>query len=246
MKKNYLRLIKVLACLNIILFCFESTLSAQTQRRKSATNRTAPVNDNKQKLEGNANVNAQSSQNGVNSIVNPKLQPDMEVAVLETDYGKVVIELYSRLAPQMVERFKKLVREGFYNGTTFHRTSPSLGIIQGGDPNSKDTDPKNDGYGNSPYPNVPAEFSDVTYTRGIVGAARASDPNSANSQFFIMLKRQPVFDNRYTVFGRVIEGLNNAYIINISPTERGTERPEDPVVVRQISLQLRKKLITGK
>jgi cyclophilin family peptidyl-prolyl cis-trans isomerase len=110
-------------------------------------------------------------------------------------------------------------------------------MIQGGDPNSKDTDPRNDGYGSSTYPNLPAEFSNVPYERGIVGAARANDPNSANSQFFIMLKRQSAFDNSYTVFGRVIEGLANAYIINISPTERGTERPEDPVVIKRATLQ---------
>jgi cyclophilin family peptidyl-prolyl cis-trans isomerase len=246
MKKNYLRLIKVLACLSLILICCQSTLLAQTRRRKPAVNRKASVNSNKQKVEGNSNANAQSAQNGANSIADPKLQPDMEVAVLETDYGKVVIELYPRLAPQMVGRFKKLVREGFYNGTTFHRTSPSLGIIQGGDPNSKDADNSNDGYGKSPYPDVPAEFSNVPYARGFVGAARSNDLNSANCQFFLMLKRQPFFDNKYTVFGRVIEGLNNAYIISISQTRPGTESPEDPVVVKQASLQLRKKIITGK
>jgi len=167
----------------------------------------------------------------------------VSVAVLETDYGKIVIELYPKLAPQMVARFKKLIKEGFYNGTAFHRTSPSLGIIQGGDPNSKDADPTNDGYGKSPYPNVPAEFSDVPYARGIVGAARSNDPNSANCQFFLMLKRQPFFDNKYTVFGRTIEGLSNAYIISISQTKTGTESPEDPVVVKRISLQPRKKFI---
>ncbi len=246
MKKNYLHLIKVLACLSLILFCCESTMLAQTRRRKPAINRTVPVNDNKQKVEGNANANAQSSQNGANHVVDPKLQPDVEVAVLETDYGNIIIELYPRLAPQMVQRFKKLVREGFYNGTAFHRTSPSLGIIQGGDPNSKDADSSNDGYGKSLYPDVPAEFSSVPYARGIVGAARSNDPNSANCQFFLMLKRQAFFDNKYTVFGRVIEGLNNAYIISISQTKPGTEHPEDPVVVKQMTLQLRKKLITGK
>ncbi|MCA1622596.1 MAG: peptidylprolyl isomerase [Acidobacteria bacterium] len=218
---------------------------AQTTRRKPAVNRTAPLKDNKQNVGDNASANLQNSQSGANNLPNPKLQPDAQVAVLETDYGNIIIELYPKLAPQMVARFKKLISEGFYNGTTFHRTSPSLGIIQGGDPNSKDADPSNDGYGKSPYPNLPAEFSTIPFTRGIVGAARANEPNSANSQFFFMLKRQSFFDNKYTVFGRVIEGLNNAYIISISPTERGTERPEDPVVVKRISLQLRKKFITG-
>src|SRR5436305_13386004 len=71
-------------------------------------------------------------------------QPDKEVAVIDTDFGKIVIELYPNVAPKMVERFKQLIREGFYNGTTFHRIDPELGIIQGGDPLSKDNDPSND------------------------------------------------------------------------------------------------------
>lgn len=245
MKKNHFRLIKVLACLAFILFCCESDLLAQTVRRKVPVKPATPVGADNRKAEKNAGVNAENSQSDAKTIVNPKLQPDAEVAVFETEYGKIVMELYPKLAPQMVERFKKLIREGFYNGTTFHRTSPSLGIIQGGDPNSKDADPTNDGYGKSPYANVPAENSDVPYQRGIVGAARANDLNSANCQFFIMLKRQPVFDKRYTIFGRVIEGLNNAYIISVSPTEPGTERPDDPVVVRRVTLQLRKKFIVA-
>jgi peptidylprolyl isomerase len=236
MKKNQFRFIKVLVCLGFIFFCCENVLVAQPARRKPAAKRTTTP----------AAVNAQNSPNDAAVITNPKLQPDAEVAVFETDYGEIVIELYPKLAPQMVERFKKLVKEGFYNRTAFHRTSPSLGIIQGGDPNSKDADPSNDGYGNSNYPNVPAEFSTVPYARGIVGAARSQAPNSANSQFFIMLKRQSAFDNKYTIFGNVIEGLASAYVISVSPVEPGTERPEDPVVVRRASLQPRRKFIAGK
>lgn len=236
MKKNQFRFIKIFVCLGFIFFCCENVLLAQTPRRSrpAAKRSTAP------------NVNAQNSQKDMTAIADPKLQPDAEVAVFETDYGKIIIELYPKLAPQMVERFKKLIKEGFYDKTTFHRTSPSLGIVQGGDPNSKDEDPANDGFGKSSYPNVPAEFSDVPYERGIVGAARASEPDSANSQFFVMLKRQPAFDNKYTVFGKVIEGLGNAFIISISPNARGTERPEDPVVVRRVTLKPRKLFIAGK
>src|SRR5882762_1434520 len=102
-----------------------------------------------------------------------KPQPDQEVAVIETaNFGTIVIELYPNLAPKMVGRFKQLIDEGFYNGTTFHRIDPALGIIQGGDPLSKDNDPANDGTGDSKYPNVPGEFSDIPYERGTVGAAR--------------------------------------------------------------------------
>src|SRR5678815_3381890 len=104
---------------------------------------------------------------------------DPELAVIEMEnpaYGTMKLELYSNIAPKMVERFKELAREGFYNGTTFHRVSGI--VIQGGDP-------KGDGTGSSPKPNVPAEFSDVPFERGIVGAARTNDPNTANCQFYI-------------------------------------------------------------
>jgi cyclophilin family peptidyl-prolyl cis-trans isomerase len=171
---------------------------------------------------------------------NVKPQPDAQVAVIDTDYGRIVIELYPNLAPQMIARFKQLATEGFYNGTTFHRIDPELGIIQGGDPLSKDNDPSNDGTGSSPYPNLPAEFSDLPYERGTVGAARAQDVNSANCQFFITLKRQPEFDRHYTIFGRVVGGLNNADIISHAPVRPSTDHPEDKITIKSITLQPRK------
>src|SRR5688572_28330926 len=127
---------------------------------------------------------------------------DAEIAVIEMEnaaaYGTIKIELFSNIAPKMVERFKELAREGVYDGTTFHRINPS--VIQGGDPLSKDEDPTNDGTGKSSKPNVQAEFSDIPYDTGILGAARGQSNDSANSQFFITLKREPGFDHRYTIF----------------------------------------------
>jgi cyclophilin family peptidyl-prolyl cis-trans isomerase len=136
-----------------------------------------------------------------------KPQPDDQVAVIETpDYGNIVIELYPNLAPQMVARFKKLVQARFYDGTLFHRINATTGLIQGGDPLSRDNDPTNDGTGDSPYANVPGEFTDIPYERGTVGAARrgatpefAGQPglseeqarNTANCQFFITLQPNP-------------------------------------------------------
>ncbi|HZH32088.1 MAG TPA: peptidylprolyl isomerase [Pyrinomonadaceae bacterium] len=162
---------------------------------------------------------------------------DTEAAVIETDFGRIVIELYSNIAPQMVARFKKLAGEGFYNGTAIHRIDPELGIIQGGDPNSKDNDPTNDGMGSSAEPNLPAEFSDIQYERGTVGAARSQAEDSANSQFYVTLKRQAAFDGRYTVFGRVIEGIGIADIISTAPLAEGTQdRPADKIIVKSITL----------
>lgn len=207
----------------LALLCLSLTLSALACGQGSSSN-------------GNANVTAAGS--NVKAGVKP--EADAEAAIIETDYGRIVLELYPNLAPQMVARFKKLASTGFYNGTSIHRIDPRLGIIQGGDPNSKDNNPFNDGGGDSPEPNVPAEFSDVLYERGIVGAARkGNDLNSANCQFFITLKRQEAFEqpnNRYTVFGRVIEGINNADIISNAPVTPGTESPADKILVKNITL----------
>jgi cyclophilin family peptidyl-prolyl cis-trans isomerase len=163
---------------------------------------------------------------------------DNEIAVLELEnsaaYGTIKIELYSNIAPKMVERFKELAKEGVYNGTTFHRINPS--VIQGGDPLSKDDDPTNDGTGKSSKPNVPAEFSDILYDTGIVGAARGQSNDSANSQFFITLKREPGFDQRYTIFGKVIEGMNNVRTI-AGVTEKEMERPIEPIRIKSIRIE---------
>ena|ERR1700730_416968 len=186
--------------------------------------------------------------------------PDAQVAVIETaDFGTIVIELYPNVAPKFVERFKNLIADGFYNGTTFHRVDPSLGLIQGGDPLSKDNNPSNDGTGDSQEPNLPAEFSDIPFERGSVGAARRGAApagngqpalseeqarDTANCQFFITLNPQPDFDEDYTLFGRVIQGINNAEVIMRAPSEEETERPNEKIVIKSITLQPRSKFVS--
>jgi cyclophilin family peptidyl-prolyl cis-trans isomerase len=205
-------------------------------------------------------VESPSPRSDVKKGIQP--QPDEQVAVIETaDYGNIVIELYPNVAPQMVERFKKLIQEGFYDGTSFHRINAPSGLIQGGDPLSQDNDPEYDGTGDSPYPNVPGEFSDIPYERGTVGAARKGASlefagraavteqqarNTANCQFFITLKPTPQFDEDYTVFGRVIDGITNAEIIMRAPVEEGTERPAEKIVVKRMTLQPRSKYASNK
>ena len=184
-----------------------------------------------------------SSTAGVKRGVVPVADP--EVAVIEFEnsaaFGPIKIELYSNIAPKMVERFKTLAKQGFYNGTTFHRVSEI--VIQGGDPNSKDNDPTNDGMGKSKLPNVNAEFSDVPFERGIVGAARSQDVDSANCQFFITVQPYPAWTENYTAFGKVIEGMNNVDIIKGVPTDKdspgGAERPLDDVKIKSITFQKR-------
>lgn len=163
---------------------------------------------------------------------------DSEIAVIELEnsaaYGTIKLELYSNIAPKMVARFKELAQEGVYNGTTFHRVNQS--VIQGGDPLSKDDDPTNDGTGKSSKPNVTAEFSDILYDTGILGAARGQSNDSANSQFFITLKREPGFDQRYTIFGKVIDGMNNVRTI-AGVTEKEGERPVEPIRIKSIRIE---------
>lgn len=178
-----------------------------------------------------ANNSAPNVRKGVEPVA------DAEIAVIEMEnsaaYGTIKIELYSNIAPKMVARFKELAKEGVYNGTTFHRINQS--VIQGGDPLSTDADPTNDGTGKSGKPNVPAEFSDIKYDTGIVGAARGQDFDSANSQFFITLKRESGFDNRYTIFGKVIDGMQNVRTISGVQPKDG-ERPVEPVKIKSVTI----------
>ena len=175
--------------------------------------------------------NAPEVKKGVTPVADP------EIAVIEMEnsaaYGTIKMEFYSNIAPKAVQRFKELAQDGTYDGVTFHRINET--VIQGGDPLSKDNDPKNDGTGKSNRPDLPAEFSDIPYDTAIVGAARSMDPNSANSQFFIMLKREPQFDNKYTVFGKVIEGMNNVRTIaGVQPKDG--ERPVEAVKIKHVSI----------
>ena len=119
---------------------------------------------------------------------------------LETPHGRVVIKLRADLAPKHAERIKTLAREKYYDNAPFHRVIPGF-MAQTGDGQ------RGDGTGNSKYPNLPAEFSNVPFKRGIVGMARSSNPNSANSQFFIMFGEAPSLNGQYTVVGEVVSGM---------------------------------------
>ena len=128
-----------------------------------------------------------------------------EVAVIKTNEGEMVVEFWTDAAPNTIENFKKLARQGFYDGTIFHRIVKGF-MIQGGDPNSKDP-AKEDRYGEGgPGYKIKAEFNDRSHERGVISMARSSDPDSAGSQFFICLASVPRLDHQYTTFGRLIKG----------------------------------------
>lgn len=140
-------------------------------------------------------------------------------AIITTRFGEMELVFFPDLAPKHVESFLTLARKGFYDGTIFHRVIPGF-MIQGGDPNTKD--PSNrQSYGNGgPGYTLPAEFNRLPHERGIVSAARAADPNSAGSQFFIVIDKAPHLDGKYTVFGEVVRGMDVADTIVQQPRDR--------------------------
>jgi peptidyl-prolyl cis-trans isomerase B (cyclophilin B) len=138
----------------------------------------------------------------------------LSTAIIETNLGTIVFKLLPELAPETVRNFEKLARDGFYNGTLFHRVIPGF-MIQGGDPNTKSGNKNTWGTG-GPGHTIKAEFSSRSHHRGIVSMARAQDPNSAGSQFFIVTTDSTFLDRQYTVFGEVIEGMDVAdKIVNL-------------------------------
>jgi len=138
----------------------------------------------------------------------------MTAANIETNFGKISFKLISESAPETVRNFEKLAKEGFYDGTLFHRVIPGF-MIQGGDPNTKTDNKSSWGTGGPGY-NINAEFSSRSHLRGIVSMARSQDPNSAGSQFFIVIADSTFLDRQYTVFGEVTEGMDVAdKIVNL-------------------------------
>ncbi|MCA9811928.1 MAG: peptidylprolyl isomerase [Nitrosarchaeum sp.] len=138
----------------------------------------------------------------------------MSTVRVETNLGNIAIKLLPELAPETVRNFEKLARDGFYDGTLFHRVIPGF-MIQGGDPNTKTGNKSSWGMGGPGY-TIKAEFNSRSHLRGIVSMARAQDPDSAGSQFFIVTTDSTFLDRQYTVFGEVLEGMEVAdKIVNL-------------------------------
>jgi peptidyl-prolyl cis-trans isomerase A (cyclophilin A) len=163
------------------------------------------------------------------------------IAVLDTTMGTIKIELYEDKVPITTGNFKDLANEGFYDGTKFHRISPGF-MIQGGDPNSKDNDPSNDGFGSPGY-TIQDEFhEDLSNIRGMISMAN-SGPNTGGSQFFILVGDATGLDNQHAVFGKVIEGMNVVDdIANLDHDGRyepspGGGRPSIDVVINSITIE---------
>ena len=152
-----------------------------------------------------------------------------EIAVIETKFGKIEMEFFEDKAPGHVKNFKDLAKKGFYDGTIFHRVIPGF-MIQGGDPNTKSDDRSTHGMGGPGY-SINAEFNDTPHKRGILSMARSQNPNSAGSQFFIVVKKSSFLDGKYTAFGKVLSGMAVADQIVNAPRDK-RDNPDERIEMK--------------
>ena len=156
------------------------------------------------------------------------------IMILKLKNGDVVIELFDDVAPNHVERFKKLSNEKKYDGVVFHRVIDGFmaqtGDVQFGNSLLENFDVNKAGTGGSEYPDLKAEFSSIPHERGTLSMARSADPNSANSQFFICFKSAPHLDRQYTVFGKVIEGMEFVDLIKKGEGSNGQVSKPDKII----------------
>ena len=154
--------------------------------------------------------------------------------ILKLKDGEVKIELYKDVAPNHVKRFKQLADEGKYDGVVFHREIEGFmaqtGDVAFGNSNSEKYDLSRAGTGNSEYPDLKAEFSDIPHERGTLSMARSNNPDSANSQFFICFKSAPHLDRQYSVFGKVIEGMEFVDLIKRGQGSNGEVSKPDKII----------------
>ena len=154
--------------------------------------------------------------------------------ILKIKYGEVTIELYPEKAPNHVKRFKDLADQGKYDNVVFHRVIDGFmaqtGDVKFGNSSSPDFNLSLAGTGGSSLPDLKAEFSDIAHTRGVLSAARSSDPNSANSQFFICFDSAPHLDRQYSAFGKVIKGMEFIDMIKKGDPNSGSVNDPDKII----------------
>ncbi len=166
-------------------------------------------------------------------FVKPTLAKE-DTMILKLKDGNVIIELFNDLAPNHVKRFKQLSKEKKYDGVVFHRVIDGFmaqtGDVEYGNSNLDTYDIQRAGTGGSEYPDLKAEFSNIPHERGTLSMARSSDPNSANSQFFICFKASPSLDRQYTVFGKVIQGMEFVDLIKRGEGSNGKVSDPDQII----------------
>ncbi len=165
----------------------------------------------------------------ITMLATPAISADLENTLyLDVKSGRVTIKLRPDLAPEHVARIKKLAREGFYNGVVFHRVIPGF-MAQTGDPTGTGT-------GGSKYPDLKAEFTDTNFARGVLGMARSSNPDSGNSQFFIMFAEGSFLNGQYTVFGEVTDGMEHIDAVKMgTKANNGIVQNPDKMIKLQVA-----------
>ena len=167
-------------------------------------------------------------------LLTNNLQAEEDIMILKLKDGNVIIELFNDIAPNHVERFKKLATDKKYDGVVFHRVIDGFmaqtGDVQFGNINSPNFDLKRAGTGGSEYSDLKAEFSNTPHERGTLSMARSNDPNSANSQFFICFKEASHLDRQYTVFGKVVQGMEFVDLIKKGDGSNGAVSKPDQII----------------
>ena len=162
------------------------------------------------------------------------IQAKENTMILKLKNGNVIIELFSDVAPSHVKRFKQLANEKKYDGVVFHRVIDGFmaqtGDVEFGNSNLESYDIRRVGTGGSEYPDLKAEFSDIPHERGTISMARAASPDSANSQFFICFKSTPSLDRQYTVFGKVVKGMEFVDLIKRGEGSNGEVSDPDKII----------------
>jgi dolichyl-diphosphooligosaccharide---protein glycosyltransferase len=180
------------------------------------------LQDNATTKDKESNTAEETPQN----MVKANMTPSDDIAILKTSLGNITLELFPGAAPKHVNSFLNLSKTGFYDGTIFHRIVKDF-VIQGGDPTTKNNTQKDKWGTGGPGYTIDAEFNDIPHERGIISMARTGDPNSAGSQFFIVTKDARFLDNQYTVFGRVIDGMETVDKIQDLATNQSSDQPID-------------------
>ena len=168
------------------------------------------------------------------SLINTNIFAQNNLMILKLTYGNVEIELYPEKAPNHVKRFKELANSGKYNGVVFHRVIDGFmaqtGDVKFGNSNNANFNLSLAGTGGSDLPDLKAEFTDMAHTRGVLSAARSADPDSANSQFFICLESAPHLDRQYSVFGKVLKGMEFIDMIKKGDPNSGSVPNPDKII----------------
>lgn len=221
----------------------ETTGTTGSAAESTSTTGSSSSTESTSGTTGTTSTTGEAEQKPVDAPLPDKPKDGDDVAVLDTNMGKIVLMFYPQKAPNHVKNFIELAKKGFYDGTRFHRCIPGF-MIQGGDPKSKDLKMAQEwGTGGNMDKdgkeiNVLAEFNDIKHMRGVLSMARSQSPDSASSQFFIMVADNQGLDGQYSAFGKAVSGMEVAdkIVQTGDPNANGLVEPKKAVVLKSIKV----------